>query len=161
MIALHRERSRLIADYGAQRHVYSRGDSSLAVRPPLSGSHREIRAESKISTFPEWESKRVAIMERHNLLVGVIGFVPLTVFVMLLLLAETLGHRLPPPVRVGALLAVVSGELFGLFRLLRYVEVMCKHLGFMCPHCRQPLYEPRSLISVNGLCPKCHRSIIS
>jgi hypothetical protein len=117
------------------------------------------RAKSVLS--PELESKRVAIMERHNLLVGVIGFVPLTTFVMLLLLAETLGHRLPPPVRIGALLAVVSGELFGLFRLLRYDEVMCERLGFMCPHCRQPLYEPRNLISVNGLCPKCHRSIIS
>jgi hypothetical protein len=109
---------------------------------------------------PELESKRIAIMERHNLLVGVIGFVPLTLFVLLLLLAAVLGYSLPRSFRVGALLTVVCGEVYGLFRLLKYDEIMCERLGFICPHCCKPLYEPRSFISINGLCPKCHRPVI-
>jgi len=115
------------------------------------------RAKSVLS--PGWESKRLAIAERHNLLVGVVGFVPTTLYVVLLLLVNTLGYREPSSVRVGSLLLVAAASIYGLFRVLRYDDVLCDRLGFMCPHCHKPLYEPRSFISINGLCPKCRQRI--
>jgi len=39
-------------------------------------------------------------------------------------------------------------------------EDMCRSLGFMCPHCGAALYEPRSFISQNGLCPQCRKSVV-
>ena len=143
------------------RRVSSWGASSLDVRPSLlvhTGKFPRDRANSVLS--PEWESKRLAIAERHNLLVGMVGFLPLTLYLMLSVLAQVLGYREPPSVRIASLLFIVAGEIYGLFRVFRYDEIMCERLGFVCPNCRKPLYEPRSFISINGLCPKCHQRII-
>jgi hypothetical protein len=104
---------------------------------------------------PEWESKRIAIAERHNLLVGVVGFAPLTLYVVLLVLAQVLGYRpSPPSVVTGGLFVCLAIEIYGLFRVLKYDAAMCERLGFMCPHCGKPLYEPRNFINVTGPMPK-------
>jgi phage FluMu protein Com len=34
-------------------------------------------------------------------------------------------------------------------------------MDFMCPHCRKPLYDARSFISVNGRCPHCKEGVVS
>jgi hypothetical protein len=112
------------------------------------------KAESVLP--PEWESKRIAIAERHNLLVGAVGFAPLTLYVMLLVLAQVLGYRpSPPSVVTGGLFVCLAVEIYGLLRVLKYDAVMCERLGFMCPHCGKPLYEPRSFIlNVSWSMPK-------
>jgi hypothetical protein len=62
---------------------------------------------------------------------------------------------------VLAIVVVGLAEVFGIRRLFKHDDQMCERLGFMCPHCHKPLYEPRSFINVNGKCPKCGRSIVN
>lgn len=100
------------------------------------------------------ESKRVAIATRHNQFV----------VVMLLALCAVL-FSLVAVVDRGSLLwttlAMVGiGEVYGIRRLIKYDDRMCERLGFMCPYCHKPLYEPRGFINANGKCPKCSRSVI-
>jgi hypothetical protein len=82
----------------------------------------------------------------------------LSVLILLIVAQLPRDHR-----RVGLLVFVVivgATEVYGLYRIFQYDKVMCMQLGFMCPHCAKPLYEPRGLIWVNAKCPKCKRSIL-
>ena len=45
--------------------------------------------------------------------------------------------------------------------LIRYDDEMCEQMGFICPNCHKPLYEPRSFMNQNGRCPKCRQIIFS
>jgi hypothetical protein len=109
---------------------------------------------------PELDSKRLAIARKHNRLVlalglGVFGFI----FAALFLTRHDLVRA---TVRVTLILVIaIAGEAYGIYRIFEYDKELCRQLGFMCPHCHQPLYEPRSFINVNAKCPKCHKSILS
>ena len=107
---------------------------------------------------PEWEAKRVAIARKHNQLVIVMI---LGLFLVVLLLATLSWGHFPKSLAIGILLALGVAEGYAIFRIIRYDDEMCRRLGFVCPHCRKPLYEPRSLLYRNGLCPKCRKSILS
>lgn len=105
---------------------------------------------------PEFEAKRVTIAARHNQIVGVM---------VLLLLAAILSIAvvLRDSPRMWTFLAIAVlglAEFFAIKRLLKYDEQLCVRFGFLCPHCHKPLYEARSFISLNGVCPKCRRSIL-
>jgi len=105
---------------------------------------------------PDLEQKRLAIARIHNrltisLLFGFIG--SLLGIVMLV----------PRPWNKGAMialgLAILAAEFYALARIFQYDKVLCERLGFLCPHCGKPLYEPRGFINVTGRCPKCGKSV--
>ncbi len=112
---------------------------------------------------PELESKRVTIARRHNRLVIallVATFVALFTTVLLLTkLAPNPGlHKLP--LLVSGIILIGILEIYGIRRIISQDAELCRQLGFICPHCHKPLYDPRGLISVTGRCPKCRASII-
>jgi hypothetical protein len=109
---------------------------------------------------PDLELKRLTIAKKHNRLVlAVLSFV---LGLALIFIVCTLhGHPLARSQFVAALLIVGTAEAYSIYRILQYDKELCRQLGFMCPHCHQPLYDPRSLINLNGKCPKCRLSILS
>jgi hypothetical protein len=38
---------------------------------------------------------------------------------------------------------------------------MCRRLGYVCPLCHKPLYEPGAATYLTGACPKCKKNILS
>ncbi len=57
--------------------------------------------------------------------------------------------------------AVVVGSVAIIYFILRGDDRLCREMDFMCPHCRKPLYDARSFISVNGRCPHCKEGVVS
>jgi hypothetical protein len=104
----------------------------------------------------EWEEKRNKIGKTHNLLL--IAVLPIA-FVAANLVSMVL-PRGTPYIVVVFLAVFVGTEGYGIYRIFRYNNDQCRRLGFMCPFCGKPLYEPRALIW-NTLCPKCGKSIAS
>jgi hypothetical protein len=105
----------------------------------------------------EWESKRFAIGKRHN---QIVGMLLLGLFAALFMVVPFIGHGSPWWHVLVAFLPVGLAEIYALRRVFKYDAKMCEQLGFMCPHCHKPLYEPRSFINRNGRCPKCGKSIL-
>jgi hypothetical protein len=110
---------------------------------------------------PELESKRLRIAKAHNWAVVCLlalifaGFLLYAAFV-----PRNANHR---PTRLGlfaGLLSVVLVEAYGLYRIIRHDNEMCRELGYMCPYCQKPLYEARASTWMTGLCPKCGKSVI-
>src|SRR5580704_2899352 len=109
---------------------------------------------------PDLEAKRLAIAKRHNLsLFGLMLFV--VGIPMMALLVRNTQSKCPRPMPVAAILAFaiprIGLEFAGIVRIFKHDQQMCRELGFRCPYCQKPLYEPRSGMSLNGLFPKCHR----
>jgi hypothetical protein len=118
---------------------------------------KRSRTKEKSVLPAAWESKRLAIRKRHNQIVG--GML-LVLLIALYLLLPILGHGSPSSHRFGALLLIALVEIYGFYRLSQHDKAMCERLGFMCPHCHKPLYQPGSSITVNGRCPKCYKTIV-
>jgi hypothetical protein len=124
----------------------------LAFFPILTGRYW---GKAKSILPNELESKRIAIGTRHNRLVGMMTLVALAaLFLTIVYLAHTREFW------VG-IVGLGTIEVYALRRVLQYDDQMCKQLGFICPHCQKPLYEPRSFVKLNGRCPKCQKSILS
>jgi hypothetical protein len=105
----------------------------------------------------ELETKRISIATRHNQIVGVMI---LSVIVAIFLIVALL--RGSPRIWTLLAIAVVGGvEFYVIRRVFKYDEHMCEQLGFICPHCHKPLYEPHSFINLNGQCPKCRKSLLN
>ena len=109
---------------------------------------------------PELESKRLTIAKTHNRLVLMLLAGMFAGIFLLVGITPVRGPRAWPYFLVGMII-VLGLEGYGIFRIFKYDEQLCAQLGFMCPHCRKPLYEPRGFINLNGRCPKCKKSIIS
>ena len=112
---------------------------------------------------PELESKRLLVAKRHNLLAGGWGLFLLgmpTIFLFLVNSRQRLAHAVPTKVvAIGFVIEFVL--LFaGLFRILKYEERLCAEIGFVCPHCGKPLYVARDMGLLDGICPKCHNSLL-
>jgi hypothetical protein len=109
---------------------------------------------------PDLEAKRAAIARKHNRLVAVLFLVLVALSVVILLIIAQIprGHRTPG--LVAYFVVIGATEVYGLYRIFQYDKVMCRRLGFMCPHCAKPLYEPRGFIWVDAKCPKCKKSIL-
>jgi uncharacterized membrane protein YuzA (DUF378 family) len=105
---------------------------------------------------PELETKRVLIATKHN---QIVVLMLLSLFAALFSIVALL--RGSPRMWAFYAIAVFGlAELYAIRRLFKYDEQLCERLGFVCPHCHKPLYEPRSFININGLCPKCGKSIL-
>jgi hypothetical protein len=109
---------------------------------------------------PDLELKRLTIAKKHNQLVLAMCSVVLGL-ALIFIVSRLHGHALPRSQFIAALLIVGTVEAYAIYRILQYDKEMCRQLGFLCPHCQQPLYEPRSFINMNGRCPKCQKSILS
>lgn len=64
-----------------------------------------------------------------------------------------------PHAFVVVIAGLIAVEGYGLYRILQHDKDMCLQLGFICPFCHKPLYEPHALIW-NTLCPKCKKDIV-
>ena len=105
----------------------------------------------------ELAEKRKRIAKRHNFLL-LAGF-PIVASAILLAFSRIQfppHSQYPLPLFFGTVLVV---EGFGLYLLLQYDQKLCRQMGFMCPQCGKPLYEPRALLW-NTLCPKCGKDIV-
>jgi len=103
------------------------------------------------------EAKRLAIAKTHNMLVVALMFS----FAGALYLVATLPIGLTFALRIATVaLVIIPLEAFAIYRVFKYDEKMCVRLGYMCPHCHKPLYEPRALTYLNGFCPKCGESVV-
>lgn len=120
--------------------------------------YRVARASQKLKPIlpPEMEAKRIQIGKRHNSLCGLMVLAMAVPWVGVLILP----HRN----RTLTLLApLVTGftVLYGINRLIRHDDEMCRRLGYLCPLCGKPLYEPRAATYLTGVCPKCKKNILS
>ena len=112
------------------------------------------------SVLPEaLEAKRVSIARKHNQLVCGLLFALLA---LMLVVALSVRNRPRQPAWLVSGFLVIGGmEAYGIYRILQHDKQMCFRLGFLCPHCGKPLYEPRNFINMNGKCPKCHMSVLT
>lgn len=58
-------------------------------------------------------------------------------------------------------LPLLLGEAYGIYRIIKHDNELCRQLGYMCPFCQSPLYEARASTWISGLCPKCRKSVIA
>lgn len=112
---------------------------------------------------PGLESKRIAIARRHNHLVIALLIATVAVLFAALLLLTKLAPNPGPhktPLLVSVIVFIVIFEVYGIRRISRQDDELCRQLGFLCPHCHKPLYDPRGFISITGRCPKCRASAL-
>ena len=108
----------------------------------------------------ELESKRIKIAKMHNRLVGVL-LAGLVVALSLSIPLLDIAYLKKEPI-VGVFLGflVIGAEVYGLYRIIRHDNELCHRLGYLCPICSEPLYEARASTWLNGMCPKCQKSVI-
>ncbi len=109
---------------------------------------------------PELESKRIKIAKVHNLLVCVLLGLLFGLLLIAVLLPHSPTHKPFSMVLVVAFLAIGLLEAYGIYRIIQHDNELCRQLGYMCPFCHKPLYEARASTWVDGLCPKCHKSVV-
>lgn len=108
---------------------------------------------------PDLESKRQKIAKTHNRLVlGLLAGMFATIFLLLGIAPKR--NPLGRDFLLGGVFTLVVLEAYGIYRIIKYDEELCRQLNFMCPHCHKPLYEPRGFINITGRCPKCKKLII-
>ncbi len=113
---------------------------------------------------PDLESKRLQIAKTHNRLVlGLLTglFASLFLLVAIAITIVPKGGARRQQIFLSGVVAIALLEGYGLFRIIKYDAELSRRLSFMCPHCYQPLYEPRGFINVTGRCPKCKKSVVS
>ncbi len=120
-----------------------------------------IRKTRKIKSIlpPDLDSKRIRIGKRHNSLVLIlmlaVGILPIAT----MWAGAAFLHGYHNAIVVVALLLMVLTGGYGLFRIIEHDNAMCCQLGYMCPNCHKPLYEAHAGTYLNGVCPKCKKSI--
>ncbi len=109
----------------------------------------------------ELESKRIKIAKAHNLLVcALLGMLFLGLVLMAALVPRGPSHKPSNMGLVAGFLAIGILEAYGIYRIIQHDNDLCRQLGYVCPFCGKPLYEPRASTWANGLCPKCRKSLI-
>jgi hypothetical protein len=110
---------------------------------------------------PEMEAKRIRIGKRHNLLVlallPAVGLLPLGTIWM----GAAVLHAHTNSILCLALALTVLTVGYGIYRIIQHDNALCRQFGYMCPYCHQPLYEPHATTYLNGLCPKCKKSVLA
>ena len=109
----------------------------------------------------EMEAKRIQIGKRHNslLLPLIIATGALPIGAIWVGAAIIPGHNHAVLFVALAVTALMVG--YGLYRVFQYDNALCRQLGYMCPSCLKPLYEPRATTYLNGLCPKCKKRVVA
>jgi hypothetical protein len=118
--------------------------------------YRVARVSQKLRPVlpPEMEAKRIQIGKRHN---------SLCVLMVLAMAVPWVGVFILPNRRSLIWLAPVATGftvLYGIKRIIRHDDEMCQRLGYMCPICHKPLYEPQAATYLTGVCPKCKKNIL-
>jgi hypothetical protein len=109
----------------------------------------------------EMEAKRIQIGKRHNslLLPLIIATGALPIGAVWVGAAIIPGYNHAVLFVALAMTALMVG--YGLYRVIQYDNALCRQLGYMCPNCQKPLYESRAITYLNGLCPKCKKSVLA
>ena len=106
------------------------------------------------------EQKRLTIARANNRRIySLLGGMAVA-FLATILLIRGLPREQRYTMFFAIVVVVLPLEFFVIRKGWKQNDEMCRNLGFICPHCGAPLYEPRSFISVNGMCPKCHKSVV-
>jgi Ca2+/Na+ antiporter len=118
----------------------------------LAGWVRKIK-----SILPaEMELKRVAIAKSHNrFLLTLISAVGAGLMLVLVLIG--------PHQKFIIWIAILITPLtlgWGVYYVIQRDNELCRKLGYICPFCNKPLYEPHANTYLTGLCPKCKTNIL-
>ena len=110
------------------------------------------------------EAKRKLLIREYNKSVFLLaggGYGAMIVCILLLLYLPVSIPAYQVKSLVYGILVVVllPSEAYGIYRLVKQNDVRCRHVGFVCPHCKKPLYEPRGSIHLTGRCPKCGKGV--
>ena len=118
--------------------------------------YRVARVSQKLRPVlpPEMEAKRIQIGKRHNSLCVLMVLAMAVPWVGVLILRDRSLLWLAP-------LATGITVLYGIKRIIRHDDEMCRRLGYVCPLCHKPLYEPGAATYLTGACPKCKKNILS
>jgi hypothetical protein len=126
-------------------------------------SYRLMQKARKIKSIlpPDMEAKRIRIGKRHNSLllplVMATGALPLG--------AAWVGargmHGYHHVIFWSALTLTALMAGYGIYRIIQHDNALCRQLGYLCPQCHKPLYEPHATTYLNGLCPKCKKSVLA
>jgi hypothetical protein len=124
--------------------------------------YRLAQKTSKLKSVlpPEMEARRLKIGKRHNslLLPLIIAMGALPIGAVWVGAAVIPGYNHAVLSVALAVTALMAG--YGLYRVIQYDNALCRQPGYMCPNCHKPLYEPRAITYLNGLCPKCKKSVV-
>lgn len=104
------------------------------------------------------EVKRLTIAKTHNRLV--LSLLAGLFAVLFLLIGIAPKNTRGRYFLFGGLFGAMILEGYGIYRIFQYDKQLCTKLGFICPHCHKPLYEPRGFINITGRCPKCARPVV-
>jgi len=63
-------------------------------------------------------------------------------------------------ITLACAVVIVCAEIYAIYRILKYDKALCRQIGFVCPHCSEPLYRTHALIFRTGKCPAC-KAVIS
>src|ERR1700757_3325362 len=108
----------------------------------------------------ELESKRMRIAKTHNRLCFLLlGALFLSLFLLAVLVPRKPNHAAPTLGLLLGCLCIGLLETYAIYRVIQHDYDLCRQLGYTCPFCHKPLYEPRASTWVTGLCPKCGQSV--
>lgn len=124
--------------------------------------YRLARKAGRIKSVlpPDLESKRIRIAKSHNqlslaLLLATSVFLIGTIWIGA---AVTPGHA-QSIIWVALLVAALIAG-YGIRYVIQHDNALCRQLGYMCPSCREPLYEAHATTYLTGLCAKCKKSVL-
>ena len=83
------------------------------------------------------EAKRVAIAKTPNKLVILLLLAMFIIFFFAV--APILAPQRNPYAIFEALLLCLVDATYGLYRVFKYDEQLCRRYGFLCPHCQKSL----------------------
>lgn len=109
----------------------------------------------------ELEAKRRRIAKSHNRLVlALLGLMLVGLLLLAVAVPRERSHKPTIPGLIAGFVLIVAVEAYGFYRIIRHDNNLCREIGYLCPLCHQPLYEPRASTWATGICPKCKKKVV-
>ncbi|HEV2117934.1 MAG TPA: hypothetical protein VGR48_18000 [Terriglobales bacterium] len=109
----------------------------------------------------ELEAKRRKIAKSHNrLILALLGVMFVGLLVLAVAVPRDSSHKPKLSGLITGVVMLVMAEAYGVYRVIRHDNELCREIGYTCPLCHQPLYEPRASTWLTGCCPKCKKKIV-
>jgi hypothetical protein len=105
---------------------------------------------------PEMEEKRLLIARSNNWRALWLIVVPFVASMTLMYFYPKAFDDAHLPL-TGAVFGIVV--VLGFIGSIKYNRVLSRRLGFVCPKCGKPLYDPDYFIQIDGKCPRCKKQV--